>query len=205
MITDYTTLQSAITDYLARSDLSTVVTTFISQAEARIYRELRVAAMEQIATPTVASGAFPVPADYLEMRNLYVTDAAGAYLFELERMSPFQLRSNYQIQSSQGQPRYYAREAQNFILGPYPDASYPVSMLYFARLPSLGTSNTTNWLTSANPDLIFAASMLEAGTYMNDAQAVPYWEQRYQSIAQQVQQMDRRERTSGSPPVMRPG
>lgn len=30
MITDYASLQSAIMDYLARSDLSTVVTTFIA-------------------------------------------------------------------------------------------------------------------------------------------------------------------------------
>lgn len=161
--------------------------------------------MEKVTAPTVTSGAFPVPTDYLEMRNLYVTDAAGAYLFELERISPFQLRSRYQIQSSQGQPRYYAREAQSFILGPYPDTTYPVSMLYFARLPSLSSSNTTNWLTDNNPDLIFAAAMLEASVYQQDDQGVGYWESRYQQISAAVQSMDRRERTSGSPPVMRPG
>lgn len=205
MITDYASLQSAITDYLARSDLSTVITTFISQAEARIYRELRVAAMEKTASPTVTNGAFPEPSDYLEMRNLYVTDPTGSFINELERMSPFALRSRYQLQSAQGQPQYYAREAQNFILGPYPSGSYPVTMLYFARLPSLSATNTTNWLTSNNPDLIFAASMIEAGTYINDAQAVPYWEQRYQAIASSVTMMDRRERMSGSAPVMRPG
>ena len=181
-----------------------MATTFISMAEARIYREMRVRDMEKSASATITGNSFSVPTDYLQMINMYVTDSAGSLLYELERASPFYIRSNYQIQSSQGRPNFYAREADNFIVGPYPDASYPVSYIYYARLPSLSTSNTTNWLTTNNPDLIFAASMLEAGTYDNDAEAVSYWEQRYQQIAAQAKAQDRIERMSGSAPVMRP-
>jgi hypothetical protein len=205
MITDYASLQSAVTDFLARSDLSAAVTTFIGMGESRIYRDLRVSDMEAIAAPTVANASFAVPADYMEMRNLYVTDSTGAYLYELERSSPFWLRSQYQLQSSQGRPQYYAREAAKFVIGPYPDGSYPLSMLYYSRLPSLGTSNTTNWLTTKNPDLIFAAAMVEAGTYQLDAEAVQYWEARYQQVSQAVAKADKRERMSGSAPVMRAG
>lgn len=45
--------------------------------------------------------------------------------------------------------------------------------------------------------------MLEAATYQQDDQAVGYWEGRYQQIAQAVRLADKRERTSGSPGVMR--
>jgi hypothetical protein len=204
VIIDYATLQSAITDYLDRADLSTVVTTFIAMGESRIYRELRVRDMEKTAAETITNASFAVPSDYVEARSLYVTDATGNYLYELERVAPFWLRSTYQQQSGQGTPSFYAREAANFIVGPYPDGSYPVTLLYYARLPSLSGTNTTNWLTSNNPDLIFAASMLEAATYQQDDQAVGYWETRYQQIAQAVLRADKRERMSGSPGVMRP-
>lgn len=203
MITDYASLQSAITDYLDRSDLSTVVTTFIGMGESRIYRDLRIREMEVVTAATVTSSTFAVPADYREMRNLYVTDATGAYLYELERASPFWLRSQFQLQSSQGRPQYYAREAGNFVIGPYPNTSYPLSMLYYARLPSLSVTNTTNWLTSNNPDLIFAAAMVEAGVYQQDTQAVQYWESKYGQLSSQVEKADKNERMSGSAPVIR--
>lgn len=173
--------------------------------ESRIYRDLRTRDMEKTASATITGSSFAVPTDYMEMRSLYVTDSAGNYLYELERATPFWIRSTYQQQSGQGRPGFYAREAGNFIVGPYPDASYPVTLLYYARLPSLSASNTTNWLTSNNPDLIFAAAMLEAATYQQDDQAVGYWESRYQQIAQAVRLADKRERTSGSPGVMRAG
>jgi hypothetical protein len=204
VITDYASLQSAVTDYLDRADLSGVVTTFIAMGESRIYRDLRVRDMEKTTAATITNASFAVPADYVESKNLYVTDSTGNYLYELERVAPFWLRSTYQQQSGQGQPSFYAREAGNFVVGPYPDASYPVTLLYYARLPSLSGTNTTNWLTSNNPDLIFAAAMLEAGTYQQDDQAVSYWETRYQQIAQAIALTDKRERMSGSPGVMRP-
>ena len=99
MITDYASLQSTITDYLDRSDLSSVVTTFIGMGEARIYRDLRTRDMEKTASATISGSSFAVPTDYMEMRNLYVTDSAGNYLYELERATPFWIRSTYQQQS----------------------------------------------------------------------------------------------------------
>lgn len=205
MITDYASLQSALTDYAARDDLSTVVTTFIAQGESRIYRDVRVIDMEVSASETITNGAFALPGDYLEMRNLYVTDSTGALLYELQRRTPFWLRSNYQQQSAQGTPQFYAREGQNIIVGPYPDATYPVTMLYYSRLASLSNTNTTNWLITKNPDLIFAAAMVELAIYTQDQAAIQYWEGKYGQLSAAVQGADKRERMSGSAPVMSPG
>lgn len=54
MITDYNSLRAAVSDYLGRSDLAPQVQTFINQGESRIYRNLRVAAMEKALTGTIA-------------------------------------------------------------------------------------------------------------------------------------------------------
>lgn len=54
MIVDYPSLQAAIADYLGRSDLTAQIQTFINQGESRIYRRLRVAAMETPITVSIA-------------------------------------------------------------------------------------------------------------------------------------------------------
>lgn len=204
MITDYTSLQTELQNYAARDDLSTEVQTFIAQGESRIYRDLRVIDMEVTSSQTITNNAFALPSDYLEMRNLYVTDSTGAYLYELIRRSPAWLRGTYGIQSAQGTPQYYAREGQNIIVGPYPDASYPVSMLYYSRLASLSATNTTNWLTSKNPDLIFAAAMVELANYTQNDSATQYWEGKYNQVRDDVKLADKRERMSGGAPSMSP-
>ena len=203
MIIDYVSLQSAIADYLARTDLSAQILTFINQGEARIYRDLRVEAMIETISATVSTNAVPVPADYLEMRDFWVSVNGG--LQAMERVSSFWLHSQFPLQSSAGSPYYYAREGSNFILAPYPDGGYTVGGQYYGRLLSLSNTNTTNWLTANNSDLIFAAAMLEAGTYVMDPQAVPYWESRYEQIMTAVQTADRNERHSGSARVLRAG
>lgn len=205
MITDYASLQSTITDYLDRSDLSTAVTTFIGMGEARIYRDLRVRQMEKSASLTFTNGQAAIPSDYVESRNLYVTDASGNYLYELERVSPYWMREKFTLNTAQGTPKYYTREGANFILAPYPNTNYPATLLYYAKLPALSGTNTTNWLTTDYPDLIFAASMVEASAYDADAQGLQYWEQKYGIVSDGVRKADKRERMSGSPPVARPG
>lgn len=203
MITDYASLQSAIADYLGRSDLTTQIQTFINQAEARIYRSLRVADMEKSLTGALTNNTLAVPSDYQHMKELYISTSSGFQ--PLERADLWWLRGHYPTQTAQSAPIYYAREGQNFIFAPYPDSAYTVGGVYFARLPSLSVTNSTNWLTSKNPDLIMAAAMLEAATYLADDEAVQYWTQRYQAVAQDVEQSDKLERYSGSPLMMRVG
>lgn len=204
MITDYTSLQSVIADYLGRSDLTTQIQTFINQGEARIYRDLRVADMEKSVTLAVANGSAAVPADYIECRELYTLDSNNAPYQPLERATPFWIHQNFNATNNQGQTYYFAREGANFIFAPS-QSNYSVSGIYWARLPSLSVTNTSNWLTTKNPDLIMAAAMLEASTYLADDEAVQYWTQRYPAIVQAVQAQDDQERMSGSPPVLRRG
>lgn len=206
MITDYASLQSAIADYLGRSDLTTQITLFINQGESRIYRNLRVAAMEKALSLTVAAdGTAAVPADYLEMREAYLLDTNDVPYQPLERATPFWVRQNFNATNNAGDPYYYAREGANFIFAPWQSQNTSIAGIYYARLPALSGNNTTNWLTTINPDLIMVAAMLEASTYLADTTAVQYWDARFQSVMQDVQEADKRERLSGSPPVMRRG
>jgi hypothetical protein len=156
--------------------------------------------MEKALSGAIASGVFAVPADYLEVKNLRTVGAPDR---QLDRSSVYELYALYPRNGYTGQPAAFARDGTNLVFGPSPDSNYTLAGTYYAKLPALGPSNTSNWLITDAPDLILAAAMKEAAAYTMDADAVGYWEDRYQSYKAQVQSQDDREWFSGSPPVSR--
>jgi hypothetical protein len=55
-ITNYTTLQSTVADYLNRTDLTSIIPTFIQLAESQINRDVRHYEMETRSTATIDAG-----------------------------------------------------------------------------------------------------------------------------------------------------
>lgn len=156
--------------------------------------------MEKALSGATSSGVFALPADYLEVKNLRTVGAPDR---QLDRTSVFDLYSLYPRNGYTGQPYAFARDGTNLVFGPTPDADYTLAGTYYAKLPALSGTNTSNWLITDVPDLILAATMKEAAAYTMDAEAVQYWEDRYQTYKGQVQGQDDREWFSGSPPVAR--
>ena len=65
-ITSYSTLKSAIADWLLRDDLTAVIPSFISLAEAKFNRRIRDYRMVKRATAEIDAGYAAVPADWLQ-------------------------------------------------------------------------------------------------------------------------------------------
>ena len=84
-ITDYTSLQSAVTEYLARDQDTTLIAripTFVQLAEAKFNRQLFVRQMEQRATALVDLGSnepefISLPSDFQSMRRVRLSSVAG--------------------------------------------------------------------------------------------------------------------------------
>ncbi len=84
-IVDYTSLQTAVTEYLARNQDSTLIAripTFIQLAEAKFNRQLFVRQMEQRATALVnLSSSEPefisLPSDFQSMRRVRLSSVSG--------------------------------------------------------------------------------------------------------------------------------
>lgn len=146
-----------------------------------------------------------MPSDYIAMRELYLLDSNGLPYQPIERTTPFYLHQQFNATNSDGTTWYFAREGANFIFAPLNTSQANIGGVYWARLPYLSASNTSNWLTTTNPNLILTGAMLEASTYLDDQPGVQYWTGRFEQAKQDAQQTDDEERMSGSPPVMRRG
>ena len=74
-ITSYTTLKSTIADYLNRSDLTSIIPTFISLAEANFQRNVKHWKMHKRAEATLDTEFTAVPSDYLEAIRWHIITA----------------------------------------------------------------------------------------------------------------------------------
>jgi len=198
----YSDLQTAIGVWLNRTDLTAYIPDFIALAEERIYRQLRVKAMETALNGTISGGVLALPSDYIELKSAYV-DGSPAYL--LERASVEDIYNKYPTRSSTSKPLYIAREGENFIFGPYPDADYTVKGIYYARLPALSTVNTSNWLTTNAPSLLLFGSLCEATPFLKDDQRIMIWETKWREQLAEVNKVDKREALRGSSLTMSAG
>lgn len=194
-ITSYSELKTAVANWLADDTLTTYIPDFITLAEARIYRELKVRQMETALSSAIASGVIAVPSGYTELKFAYVN---GSPTKLLERVDAYSVYSRYPTRSSDGKPSVIAQEAGNFIFGPYPDSTYTIKGVYYKKLTALSDSNTTNWLITDAPDLILFASLVEAKAFIHDDPRIGLWEARYTNARDMFKTQDKKEDFSGS-------
>jgi hypothetical protein len=197
----YSDLQTSIGNYLARSDLTSQIPDFITFAENRLRRELRIRQMLKSVTTATVSGdnTIEIPSDFLQVRDFVVMTNP---IQPLSYSSPSAL-SNDPRASEVGVPLSYTILANDFQVSPAPDGIYTVKMLYFAAPAYLSSSNTTNVFLTTAPDALLYASLIEAEPYlMNDAR-INTWGTMYDRAIASLTKSDEEGQYSGVPLAMK--
>jgi hypothetical protein len=194
-LSTYSDIKTSVENWLKRSDLDAYIPDLITLGEMRIYRDLRIRAMEAALNTAISSGVLAVPSGYVAMKHAYVDASPVQWL---ERKTAEWIYQNYPTRSADASPKYFAREAENFIFGPYPDSGYTIKGVYYKQLDALSDSNTTNWFTTNAPDLLLWAALCEAEPFMKNDARVALWESKYEAVKSRVQSADDREEFSGS-------
>ena len=193
----YSDLQTSIANYLARSDLTSIIPDFITLAENRLRRELRIRQMlKSVTTATVKDDStVELPSDFLEIRDFVVMTNP---ITPLSYSSPSALSNDPKVLWV-GVPRSYTILASEFQLSPIPDAVYTVKMLYFAAPAYLSASNTTNVFLTSAPDGLLYGALVEAEPYlMNDAR-INTWGSMYDRAISSLTKSDESTQYSGVP------
>ena len=197
----YSDLQTSIANYLARSDLTSIIPDFITWAENRLRRELRIRQMlKSVTTATVASDAtVELPSDFLEVRDFVVQTNP---LTPLSYSSPSSL-SNDPRASQVGVPKSYTILANDFLLSPVPDGVYTARLLYYAAPAYLSGANTSNVFLNVAPDGLLYGALVEAEPYlMNDAR-INTWGSMYDRAISSLIKSDEEGQFSGVPLAMK--
>jgi len=193
-IQTYAQLSTAVSSWLHRADMGSVVGDLISLGEARVNATMRVRAMETALSVSISSGVAAVPSNYVELKHSYLTTSPYQ---TLERKTAEWIYRTYPDRSSSGRPKFIAREGSNFIFGPFADSSYTINGIYYARPVAL--SSATNTLFTTYPNLYLFAALAEAAPFLKDDKRTPLWEAKFTNIAEMIQLEDKVEQRSGSP------
>jgi len=174
--TSYANLQQNISDYLARQDLTAQIPMFISLAETRLNRDLRLRQTLQQSTYSMDSGStVPTPADFLELQDIHLV-ANPIVPLTFQTVSQFYRRSGVQ---NQGIPVNYTLIADNFVLSPEPTGASEISMTYFKIPQPMSDTNPTNEYLDVCPDLVLYASLAESAPFLMDDPRLATWQALY--------------------------
>lgn len=180
-ITTYTTLQAAVTEYLARDHDTTLVArvpTFIQLAEAKFNRELFVRQMEtrsttSVDTATTSPEFISLPSDFQSMRRIRLSSVSGKPCLSFK--SGVQMDEyRYSSGDTTGQPAFFSVMGDEIELAPTPDANYTIEMVYRKTVPPL-SANADNWLLLLAPDIYLYGALLEATPYMKEDARIQTW------------------------------
>lgn len=174
----YADLQSAVSNWLKRSDLTNYVGDLITLGETWIYRHARAREMETALSVTISSGVAALPADFIALKNARI-EASSRNL----SIRPAEwIYDQFPNRSASGVPSYVAVEGSNLIFGPYSDGAYTISGTYYANLGAVSAS--AHALFTANPDLYLFAALGEAELFVkNDPRSAVWMAKRDQILA----------------------
>jgi hypothetical protein len=195
-INSYSTLQTAVSNWLDRDDLADRIPEFISLAEATFNRVLRIRAMETTLADTTPSGSKEdaLPTGYLQLREIHLTTSPIVSLSYITPEIMYRIRSG----STSGKPTNYTILGDNILFGPTPDSAYSYSITYYKAFDPLSDVAPTNWLVLNAPDLYLYGTLLQAEPFLMNDERVPLWERGVRQVIGDLQQQDDKDRHSGS-------
>ena len=209
-INTYATLQTAVANWLDRSDLTDRIPEFISLAEARMNRTLRLSMMLNVDETTLGGAAtliggtrdYALPSGYLQMVDFHLRTSP---ITTLSYLTPENMNRMW-AGSQGGKPLAYTIFADNSTgtpikkvrLGPSPASAYDYSIMFYKKIDALSVSNTTEQMLTDNPDIYLYGALLEAEPFLMNDQRVQLWATAFQESVRALQEQDNKDRHSGS-------
>lgn len=202
VVTNYTTLQTAVADWLAKSNLTTWIPNFIQNWEERFYRQPKNFGrwMESTFSLTIASSVIAVPADYLALKYVYVNGSPSS---RLDRVSLNQLYGTYPRGSDTGIPKWISRDTTNFVFGPPPDSDYTIKGVYWAKptlIRSFASDAAAHFIIVNAPDLALYGALAESAPFLQRDARLTTWKALYDEALRDYRDLFAKEDRSGSPP-----
>jgi hypothetical protein len=202
VVTSYTTLVTAVGDYLARSDLTSFIPNFIQNWEERFLRDSDNwgSWMETALSVTISANVAALPTNYLGLKTAYIT---GANSPPLKRITLEQMYARYpRGAGTAGCVAFIARNGANFEFGPE-NVSGTLAGTYYAKptaLRSFASDAAAHFLIVNAPDLCIFGALMEAMPFIKKDERLPMWAAAFETAIDTYRKRMVGEDSSGSAP-----
>lgn len=199
-ISDYSTLKTAVANWLARADLTNNIPDFIQLGEKRIWRDLKHPAMIASDSDSLSSGspyasgalALSSYPDLISVISLIVTYGGDEIALEPLPMSAMSDESRVTV------PRGYVMDADYiYIIGGAGSESFKLK--YWSSGLPVSDSNAGKIATW--PDLYLYAALLESAPFLKEDGRIGTWAQGYQASVDAINRIGEEARFNNSPRI----
>lgn len=180
-ISTHAELLTAVANWLHRADLTSIIPDFVTLAEARLNRRLRLRTQENTTTGT-ASSSVALPTGFVEVKSLRIVSGTSTWALAYKPPS--------MIGADTGTPGFYTIIGDNIVFDP--SGSYTYSLSYWKKFDALSAG--VNWLITNAPDVYLYATLLEAAPYIKNDARIPVWESRLETALADLIRADKHSR-----------
>ena len=162
-LSNYTELKAAIATWMHRSNLTNQIVDFITMAETRINRVLRVKEMisSEVLAVTGGDANVSLPTGFLQMRSLRLESDSSDSVLTVRPISSLK-----DERSESGTPRYYAYSGSSIVLYPTPADDMNIIADCFIAPTALSNSNLTNDILTYYPEIYLQGTLAEGYKYI---------------------------------------
>lgn len=161
----YAELQTAVIGYFKRSDIAARIPSWITLAEASLFRELDVSKISDTETGFTVGGLIALPADLQTITRLTVTVAGVEQT--LDYITP-----NDDIADAGGYPDGYTIQGGSIRIYPDTGNGTAYTLYYVPKVSNLSNTVTTNWILDNASDLYLYATALHGAAEMKNSAEV---------------------------------
>lgn len=187
-IPTYSDLCTEVADWMHRTDLLSLMPTFVAMAEENMSADIQSRSMDAKTTLTTVPSVstLPLPGDMVEMRRLQVVDS---YNTVLKYVSPDQIGVDYD-RNLQARPVEFTVIGGNIELAPIPDSAYSIELTYKQRVPALSSTNPSNWVLANWPSIYLFGTMIQACNYAMDFERQAVAQKMYEEAINNINSVD---------------
>jgi hypothetical protein len=196
MATNYTGLKTEIQGFIERSDLSTVVDTFIDLCESEMQRSVKILEFETTGTVTITDGAGSLPTGFVGARSVSWETSPERLL---RYVPPDEL-----LKLNAGDPstvNYYTVTGSEIKVAD--DQSGTLNVTYMARFTPLSDSAPTNAILTNHPAAYLYGSLVHAAVYCKDFEGAIAYQALFQKQIDEIN-ADNKDRKYPGQLVQRP-
>ena len=189
-ITTYAELQTALSSWLHRTDVSTVAADLIKFGENTLNRKLRLFQMENVDTTitTSTSDRFAtLPTGFIEAIDLTLYDDSYPQVLTQLPLS----RINGRATDISTKPHYFAI-SNNIIFDVISDEAYDCALRYYKKFDI--ATDLTNWLLTNYPEAYLYATLAYSTTYLRDPGRIQEHRAFLDEIIRDLNRLDARSR-----------
>jgi hypothetical protein len=171
----------------------------VALAESQFNRSIRHRYMITRSQATIDSEYSATPADWIQTVSLILETNP---VTQMEFVTNEALNALKASSSATGTPSSYSHVGTEIQVYPAPAntaSGYQAELVYYAKIPALSDTNTTNWLLTHNPDIYLYGTLLQSAPYLQNDERITVWASLYQRAIDDLEVSN--QRTAGQTSV----